>query len=63
MTTLAGTPYFIPPEILTGNYGKECDMWSLGILLFLLLSGDFPFNGNNRAEIFEKITLGRFYFR
>jgi calcium-dependent protein kinase len=49
MTTLAGTPYFISPEILKGTYGKECDMWSLGVLMFLLLSGDFPFDGENRA--------------
>jgi calcium-dependent protein kinase len=55
MTTLAGTPYFISPEILNGVYGKECDMWSLGVLLFLLLSGDFPFDGDNRTELFDKI--------
>ena len=55
MTTLAGTPYFISPEILKGMYGRECDMWSLGVLLYLLLSGDFPFDGENRAELFTKI--------
>lgn len=58
MNTLAGTPYFISPEVLKGRYGKECDMWSLGVLLFLLLSGDFPFDGPNRAEVFEKISKG-----
>lgn len=55
MTTLAGTPYFIAPEVLKGFYGMECDIWSLGVLLFLLLSGDFPFDGDSRAEVFEKI--------
>ena len=58
MNTLAGTPYFISPEVLKGRYGKECDMWSLGVLLYLLLSGDFPFDGVNRADVFEKITKG-----
>ena len=55
MTTLAGTPYFISPEILRGVYGKECDMWSLGVLLYILLSGEFPFDGDSRVEVFEKI--------
>ena len=55
MSTIAGTPYFLSPEILKKVYGKECDMWSLGILLYLLLSGEFPFDGNSRVEVFEKI--------
>ena len=58
MTTLAGTPYFISPEVLKGVYGKECDMWSLGVLLYILLSGEFPFNGDSRAEVFGKIQGG-----
>ena len=55
MTTLAGTPYFISPEVLKGVYGRECDMWSLGVLLFLLLSGTYPFVGESRAEVFDHI--------
>lgn len=62
MNTLAGTPYFISPEVLKGRYGKECDMWSLGVLLYLLLSGDFPFDGPNRADVFDKISKGTFTF-
>ena len=55
MTTLAGTPYFISPDVLNGYYGKECDIWSLGVLLYLLLSGTFPFDGTNRTQVFDKI--------
>ena len=62
MTTLAGTPYFIAPEVLRGFYGKECDIWSLGVLLYLLLSGDYPFDGDSRQEVFDKIKDGRFEF-
>jgi len=63
MTTLAGTPYFISPEILKGIYGKECDMWSLGVLLFVLLSGDFPFDGESRTELFDKIQNSKYSFK
>lgn len=63
MTTLAGTPYFISPEVLKGVYGKECDMWSLGVLLYILLSGEFPFNGDSRTEVFSKIQKGHISFK
>ncbi len=62
MSTLAGTPYFIAPEVLQGTYGRECDIWSLGVLLFMLLSGDYPFDGDSKAEVFEKIKSGKFEF-
>jgi len=42
--TVAGTPYFIAPEVLNGNYGKECDFWSVGVLLYLLVTGSYPFD-------------------
>lgn len=60
MNTIAGTPYFIAPEVLKGEYGKECDIWSLGVVLFMLLCGDYPFNGNSRPEVFGKIQSGKF---
>jgi calcium-dependent protein kinase len=55
--TIAGTPYFISPEVLAGNYGKECDIWSLGVLLFVMVTGTHPFDSvsKNRAEVFQKI--------
>lgn len=62
MTTLAGTPYFISPEILKGVYGKECDMWSIGVIMFIVLSGDFPFDGDSWAEVFDKIQFGKYGF-
>jgi calcium-dependent protein kinase len=55
--TIAGTPYFIAPEVLNGSYGKECDIWSLGVLFFVLVTGTYPFDSatKNRAEVFSKI--------
>ena len=55
-----GTPYYIAPEILRGNYNLKCDMWSLGVILYILLCGSPPFNGNNNDEIFEKILRGKY---
>lgn len=62
MHTIAGTPYFISPEVLTTDYGKECDIWSFGVLLYLLLSASYPFDGENRVEVFHKIQHGDLNF-
>jgi calcium-dependent protein kinase len=57
---IAGTPYYIAPEVLTGKYGKECDIWSLGVCIYQLLSGNMPFDGRSQEEVFGKIRLGEF---
>lgn len=58
--TIAGTPYYIPPEVLNGEYGKECDLWSLGVVFYVMLTGNYPFDGSNRAEVFKQIKAGVF---
>lgn len=60
MKTIAGTPYFISPEVLQEDYGPECDIWSLGVVLYMLLTGKYPFDGANRADVFTKISIGKF---
>jgi len=52
---IAGTPYYIAPEVLSGNYGKECDIWSLGVLLFELCALEPPFQGKTHVKLFGKI--------
>lgn len=43
MSTITGTPLYLAPEILRGRYGKECDIWSLGVIMFYMLSTRYPF--------------------
>lgn len=45
---VAGTPYYMAPEVVNGdNYGTKADMWSIGVLMYVMMSGYFPFNGKN----------------
>ena len=55
MKTLVGTPYYVAPEVLDGVYGFECDAWSLGVIMYTLLSGYLPFYGKSPGEVFDKI--------
>ncbi|CAI2362808.1 unnamed protein product [Moneuplotes crassus] len=54
-----GTPYYVAPEVLNGEYGKECDMWSVGVICYILLVGYPPFNSKNLKKIYEKIREGK----
>jgi len=58
MKTRAGTPYYISPEVLAGNYDVSCDMWSAGCMLYILLCGYPPFYGDNNQEILEMVRVG-----
>ena len=55
-----GTPYYIAPEVLNRHYGKECDIWSTGVIAYIILSGIPPFNGGSDQEIMKAIKIGKF---
>jgi len=62
MKTRAGTPYYISPEVLTGNYDVSCDMWSAGCILYILLCGYPPFYGDDNNEILKNVQKGKYDF-
>merc|ERR1712137_465829 len=49
-TDAVGTPYTVAPEIIKGNYNEKCDVWAIGVIAFLLLSGEPPFGGCGGPE-------------
>lgn len=55
-SSIIGTPEYCAPEVLRGqNYGIKADWWSLGCVMFDLLTGDPPFTGNNHKKIMDKV--------
>ena len=53
-----GTAYYIAPEVLKKNYDEKCDLWSIGVIMFILLTGEPPFNGSTDEEILQNVKNG-----
>ena len=57
---LIGSSYYIAPEVLSRNYTEKCDLWSCGVIMYILLTGRPPFGGNNDEEIIARIKRGKY---
>ena len=63
MHEVVGTSYYIAPEVLAKDYTQKSDLWSLGVIFFMMLSGRTPFGGDDDYEIQEAVKTGQFEMR
>ena len=53
--SIVGSAYYIAPEVLNKDYNEKCDTWSVGVIIFMFLTGHAPFDGKNNEEIINSI--------
>ena len=62
LNKISGTPYYIAPEVLEEKYDEKCDIWSTGVILYILLCGYPPFNGDSDIEIMKTVKKGKYEY-
>ena len=60
---MVGTSIYVAPEVLRTNYDYKSDMWSLGVMLFIMLSGSPPFCGKDKKQLFQSIQDCSYNFK
>lgn len=51
LSSRVGTPYYIAPEVLYKKYNEKCDLWSIGVVIYMIFSGTPPFKGKDISEV------------
>ena len=57
---IVGSSYYIAPEVLQKKYNEKCDLWSCGVIMYILLSARPPFEGDDDKEIIERVKTGKY---
>ncbi|CAI5481211.1 unnamed protein product [Closterium sp. Yama58-4] len=60
LTEIAGTAYYVAPEVLRKQYGSECDVWSMGVVLYMMLTGSPPFWDVSEEAICSAVLAGHY---
>lgn len=63
LTERVGSPCYISPDVLSRNYNEKCDMWSLGVVLFMMIYRIPPFKGDNPTKMMASISKDNIIFR
>jgi calcium-dependent protein kinase len=56
---MAGSRYYIAPEVLKRKYDEKCDVWSIGVMLYIMLCGYPPFQGRTHDEVIKNVLIGK----
>ena len=57
MFSVVGTPVFMAPEVVKGKYDYKCDYWSVGVILFFMLSGNYPYRATSTMDISQLVKV------
>lgn len=60
LVSFVGTPEYVAPEVIQGGYGQKCDIWSVGVLMYVMLSGKLPFSAGTVPATLARIMTGEF---
>jgi calcium-dependent protein kinase len=63
LTKLVGSIFYLAPEVIKSKYNEKCDVWSCGVILYVLLCGSPPFYSSKEPEVMRKILNDSLEFK